>query len=831
MMRAYYFLRLALHNLLRGGQRVLVALLCITFGVMALVAMTMLSKSVEGALVLAPGEIFGGDLSLGNQSGAYILPGQVDQLQALQQAGKIDRFTLIAYNSSLTFHLPGSGELHFIYNAYGVTPDEYPVIGTLSIGQPGSTSLPALSSLLEQVGDVVITRDLAQEYNLKLGDPIVLADLRFGTPVQGVIRGIAYDTPNHLGSKIYYTVATAQRLANSQQVFTVAMVNAADPGTLGSELSQSGWSVSFASGVAKNSEQTTNFIILCLRGAGILGLLVGGIGIANTMQVLLRRRQGEIAIWKTLGYREGHLRVMFSLEAGLLGLAGGLLGAGLGVLVSGQLLELFRRTSNLLYGWSFSIVPPLMGVLAGTLSTVIFATWAIVVASQAQPMALLRNEPVDVRRLPRWKSAALALLLAMPFTALASLVMGSLLNGIGVLLFCLAGVALLGGFFAALLWACSHWLPLHSFPIVRMALNSLGRRGMGLVFAMIALFVGILSMSLGLVVTENGQREISARSIDIQGYNLNIIGSAGQESAIQQAVQAQGPEKVAVGYRTALKSLRQVGNAAAAEMSLVLVGRSDPDEYVLSGAAWGSQPGGVYVPQWAGLKAGSQVEATFWDGTTVLFPVIGTYGINYRPESLYPPDGLLLDAQAFNRAARPDAVTYFVRVAPGQVGRAAAALGAALPQASVVNLVAYAARFVQTYQNLFILAMAMAGLALLAGILLVANSVSLAMLDRRYEIGILKTVGYARRQILFIFAVEYGVVGLLATGAGVGVVQVFMWGLALVNHLASGLLQMNLLSIAMIAACGIGLTLLTVAGVTWAPTRVSPAVVLNERNG
>ncbi len=828
MMRAFYFARLALHNLLRGGQRVLVALLCITFGVMALVAMTMLSKSIERTLVVAPGEIFGGDLSLGSPSGEYILPEEVEQLDSFKRAGKITNYTLIAYSSQLMFHLPGSGEMHFIYNAYGVTPDEYPVTGTLSIGQPGSTGLP---TLLQKVGDVVITRDLAQEYSLKVGDPIVMADLRFGTPMQGVVRGIAYDTPNHQGSKVYYTVATAQQLANSQQVFTVAMVNAPDPGGLGSELSQSGWSVSSASGVAKNNEESTNFIIICLRGAGILGLLVGGIGIANTMQVLLRRRQREIAIWKTLGYREGHLRAMFSLEAGLLGLAGGLLGAGLGVLVSGQLLELFRRTSNLLYEWSFSIVPPLMGVLVGTLTTVIFATWAIVVSSQAQPMALLRNEPVDVRRLPRWKSAALALLLAVPFTALTSLVMGSLVNGIGVLLFSLAGVVLLGGLFAGLLWMCTHWLPLGRFPLARLALNSLRRRGMGLVFAMIALFVGILAMSLGVVVAQSGQREISARSIDIQGYNLNIIGSADQERAIDQAVQAQNPAMVALGYRTGLKSLRQAGGGAVAEMSLALVGRSEPNEYAISGAAWGSQPGGAYVPRWAGVEPGSQVEVTFRDGATHTLPVVGTYEFNDTEYSLYPTDGLLLDAQTFRRVARPEAVTYFVRVAPDQVSRTANALGAALPQASVVSLVAYTARFMQTYQNLFVLAVAMAGLALLAGLLLVANSVSLAMLDRRYEIGILKTVGYARRQILAIFGVEYGVVGLLATGAGVGVVQVFLWGLALVNQLASGLLQMNLLSIVMIALCGIGLTLLTAAGVTWEPTRVSPAAVLNERNG
>jgi putative ABC transport system permease protein len=121
-------------------------------------------------------------------------------------------------------------------------------------------------------------------------------------------------------------------------------------------------------------------------------------------------------------------------------------------------------------------------------------------------------------------------------------------------------------------------------------------------------------------------------------------------------------------------------------------------------------------------------------------------------------------------------------------------------------------------------------MALLAGILLVANSVSLAMLDRRYEIGVLKTVGYSRGQVLAAFAVEYTLVGVIASVTGLTVVQAFFWGLAIANKLAASLFQFTALSAGAILLCGIGLTLLTVVGVTWNPTRVSPVTVLSERN-
>src|SRR5262249_20033546 len=73
-----------------------------------------------------------------------------------------------------------------------------------------------------------------------------------------------------------------------------------------------------------NTDTIRNFLSI----AGLLALLVGGIGIANTMQVLLSRRTTEIAMLKTSGHGRVDLFLLFGLEAGLLGLIGGVIGAG-----------------------------------------------------------------------------------------------------------------------------------------------------------------------------------------------------------------------------------------------------------------------------------------------------------------------------------------------------------------------------------------------------------------------------------------------------------------------------------------------------------------------
>jgi putative ABC transport system permease protein len=824
MISLFHYTHLAIHHLMRGGQRVLVALLCIAFGVMTLVAMTMIARPIESSINITPAELLGGDLSAGRQAEAALRPEDLAQLEGLQHSGEISDYTLIAFNSSIMFRSAGSSEMRFVGNAMGIEPDNYPLAGVLTIGEPGRSNL---ADLLQNTGDVIVTRDVAEAFDLTVGDAIILTDLRAGVPVSGIVRAVAYDTPNHRGDKIYYSVQTAQALANGQPFVNTVIINTPTAAAVIETLESSGWSVDWAAG--ERGSQAANVWVLGLRGAGILGLLVGGIGIANTMQVLLRRRQREIAIWKTLGYREGHLHLIFSLEAALLGLLGSILGAGLGVLISGTVLEMFRRTSTLLYEWSFSMRPPLTGIVVGTLTTVIFAYWAIVMSSQVKPMALLRNERIEARRLVGCRSIALVLLLAVPFTGLISLVMKSIIAGISVLVCIVIGLAMLGVFFSIVLWISTCVIPLRRFPLAQMAFNSLRRRGLALIFAMIALFIGVLSMTSGLAVAQKSAGGMSGPSGELPGYNLTILAGADQESAVRQAVEALHPEKASAGYRTELASLSVVGGESVYATDAVLVGRADPDDYLISGAKWGSQPDGVYVNRAANLAAGSQVEVTFRDGTTRIFNVVGSYEVNHFSFNLYPPTGLLMTAEGFARAAEPDSLIYSVRVAPDQVGDAASALGISLPQATVINLIAYAGRFMRSYQNLYVLPMALAAMAMLAGFLLLANTVSLAMLDRRYEIGVLKTVGYTRRQILSIFAVEYGLIGLIATGTGVLVMQGLLALVAIASHVAANAVLLGLPALTLIALCGVGLTLLVVCGVTWKPTRLSPVVILNER--
>jgi putative ABC transport system permease protein len=67
-------------------------------------------------------------------------------------------------------------------------------------------------------------------------------------------------------------------------------------------------------------------------GLGVVSLLVGAVGVANTMIISVLERRSEIGLRRALGAAKGHIRVQFLAEAMLLALLGGAVGVGAGVL-------------------------------------------------------------------------------------------------------------------------------------------------------------------------------------------------------------------------------------------------------------------------------------------------------------------------------------------------------------------------------------------------------------------------------------------------------------------------------------------------------------------
>ncbi len=87
----------------------------------------------------------------------------------------------------------------------------------------------------------------------------------------------------------------------------------------------------------------TGTISAFLAGIAGISLLVGGVGVMNTMFTSVLERTREIGVMKAVGARNGQILSIFLIESGLMGLVGGAVGVLLGLGLSGVAGVVIRR--------------------------------------------------------------------------------------------------------------------------------------------------------------------------------------------------------------------------------------------------------------------------------------------------------------------------------------------------------------------------------------------------------------------------------------------------------------------------------------------------------
>ncbi|MBE0636650.1 FtsX-like permease family protein [Candidatus Bipolaricaulota bacterium] len=86
--------------------------------------------------------------------------------------------------------------------------------------------------------------------------------------------------------------------------------------------------------VADEIQGTLSLIETVLASIAAVALIVGGVGLMNTMYTAVLERTREIGILKSVGARDGQVMTLFLFDSGLMGLMGGVLGLILGSVLS-----------------------------------------------------------------------------------------------------------------------------------------------------------------------------------------------------------------------------------------------------------------------------------------------------------------------------------------------------------------------------------------------------------------------------------------------------------------------------------------------------------------
>ncbi len=905
-MKAGLYWSYSTRSLARGGQRTLLAMFCVAVGVLAIVALQLVGNMVNNGLTSNVREGNGGDISFRSDITPLTQP-QLSFFSQLQQQGEITTYT---YTSDHNGQSDATDNSTQYYQLRAVDPGNFPLVGAPTFQSPSNASI---SSLLTG-NNVVVTSVLLNDLKAKVGDTIAVTSddgRHFDGKIAGEIASTGFfRRAQMLVARDYY--AGVNSSSGRPIAFNGVYSNVPGHTDANAAKAQADMEKQFPAAtitttkdaLQQNQSQVQN-IRYFLQVVGLLALLIGGVGIINTMQVLLRRRQTEIAMLKTAGYQRTDLYMLFGLEAGLLGLAGGVIGALAGVGVSFLVKGLVETAFNITLPTAIDPGTVLWGVAIGFFTALIFGLMPIVQASQVRPLAVLRGLSEGTGGESIVLTIILSVLLVVLFFLLAWTILGTLFVAIGVVAGTGIFLVLLSLFFALVVFIVGKlpvperitlpfallvvvallvaigityfapafgilfiviaalgfvvgFLPREWKSNVKMALRNIDRQRVRTITTMIALFVGVFAIGLILVLGQNIKDQINQALSTQVKYNSFVIAGPAAKPQVDTELSKLGVSKsdtlvnvVAQGNPVAVngKPLAQVLAGVPKNSSATRIGRDEAVSYISSIQGWdlagGSTPAStgatlasgsdltaadantnnVILPARArqsplSLSVGSTITLASPDGKTVqTLTVIGFYSNSFGAGGMYG------DNSAANKVAggQPFYV-YQLRLDPTKSDQTLHSIEKAAPTVQTFSLIDLALFINTLLNNLIILLTAVASLAMLAGLIIIANAVALAMLERRRELGILKSVGYTSRSVLSEVLIENGTVGFL--GALLAMLLVLLAMLILGKVVFKIDLSVGI-PIVLITVGATAAVCMVVAGiVAWSATRVRPLEVL-----
>lgn len=143
--------------------------------------------------------------------------------------------------------------------------------------------------------------------------------------------------------------------------------------------------------ILEQISQVLGIVQLVLVGIAAISLVVGGIGIMNSMYTSVLERTRDIGVMKAIGAKDSDIMKIFLIESGLMGFVGGIFGVALGTLLS---LTIGKYATESGFKLLVTVNPQLMlfGLLFAFIIGIISGALPAYRASQLNPVEALRHE-------------------------------------------------------------------------------------------------------------------------------------------------------------------------------------------------------------------------------------------------------------------------------------------------------------------------------------------------------------------------------------------------------------------------------------------------------
>ncbi|MFN8447480.1 MAG: ABC transporter permease [Anaerolineae bacterium] len=567
-----FYLRHSINDLRVNGQRTFFALLCIAAGVAAIVSLQTLAVMIQNTLVGGLQESNRGDISI--QTGSSFMSGGDDIMaQAVEQGYVNEESSAFFGQQSSTYQISESGlqaiQSWLDQNAPGAEVTyRQPLADSISVflggGNGTSLVLPASGTEVVQVIPILIDPQVYPFYNTitaEDGSPlaqliseptdIVLSDL-----VNQTLQAQVGDTVRIAGSDADFTVRgiveTGQEVRNPASDMFVSLfgfyyldkraitlfpdgavqadlvfIKLADPSTVTTV--DDALSAAFPWITTTNTEDLReNYTALSdnikqlVTVMGLLSLLIGSIGIVNTMQVIVRRRTVEVAVLKTLGLQAGQITILFLVEAVLMGIIGSLIGIVLGW----GAVFLIRGAAERLLATHLEFVlaaqPAITGLVVGVVVTTVFGFLPTLTAGQVRPGVVLRPTDTVIPKAGRVRTLLALVVIILVLSLIAQTILGSFDAALKIVIGAFVAAGFLYLILTFIIWLVGRFVP--SFGLIDLKLSlrqMLAGRGRA-AMTLLALVVGVFSLSTITLLADSVNNLLQFSLEEASGGNVTI---------------------------------------------------------------------------------------------------------------------------------------------------------------------------------------------------------------------------------------------------------------------------------------------------------------------
>ena len=587
-----------------------------------------------------------------------------------------------------------------------------------------------------------------------------------------------------------------------------------------------------------------NFVVGSILAFAAVSLIVAGLVISNTFQVLVAQRARTLALLRCVGAVRGQLRRSVLLEAAILGVGASVVGVLLGTGVAQGALSVLGRMQDDMPLPAYVTVTPsvlLVPMLVGVVVTVLAALVPARAATQVSPIAALRPlDAPDVASRAGKLRLGFALVLFVGGTGVLTMALVGAHARAGDALTWL-GVGILGGFasFVGVLVGAVFWVPFmvalvgrllgRTGPAARLAAANTVRNPRRTAATSTALLIGVTLVALMSTGAASARASLAAELDSHYLVDIEITSASGGIDPLPADVERTVADVVgverAVDVRSAEISIGDdwyTARSLTPEVEAVLrddriAAAADDDTIVVTSSVVDpSQPVTLRDPY-----TGEPVDE---ERSRVLEPVVvgsGRGGAAYLTPSTF---GAIVGTDV-------PTTTVWARIASDADAVAVVeAVRNALSDESVVieSPVSSRMQYEQLIDTLLAIVVGLLAVAVVIALVGVANTLSLSVIERRRESATLRAIGLTKRRLRLSLAAE----GMLISGVGgvLGVVLGVLYGWAgsaiTFSTMGDARLAVPWTDVALIMAVAVGAGLLASVLPARSAVRTSPVAAL-----